>query len=39
MIKQKVMTLIGQLNDANVNVRSQAVLALGEMRHAEGADP
>src|SRR5215207_3647689 len=38
MVKQQVMSLIEQLYDANVNVRSQAILALGEMRHAESVD-
>ena len=35
MVKQKVMTLIEQLYDEQAAVRSQAVLALGEMRHAD----
>jgi HEAT repeat protein len=35
MVKQKVITLIEQLYDEQATVRSQAVLALGEMRHAD----
>jgi HEAT repeat protein len=38
MVKQNVMNLIEQLYDENANVRSQAVLAMGEMRYAESVD-